>query len=33
MNPRTSDFVGAAVLAAVLFALVAILVLGNIPHG
>jgi hypothetical protein len=33
MNPRTSDFVGAALLAAVLCALVAILVLGNIPHG
>jgi len=33
MNPRASDFLGAAVLAVVLFALVAILVLGNIPHS
>ena len=33
MNPRASDFLGAALLAAVLFALVAILVLGNIPRG
>jgi hypothetical protein len=33
MNPRTSDFLGAAVLAVVLFALIAILVLGNIPHS
>lgn len=33
MNPRASDFLGAALLATVLFALVAILVLGNIPHS
>jgi hypothetical protein len=33
MNPRATDFLGAAVLAAVLVALVAILVLGNIPRG
>ena len=31
MNPRPRDFIGAAVLAIVLFALVAILVIGNIP--
>jgi hypothetical protein len=31
MNPRASDFIGAALLAGILIALVAILVLGNIP--
>jgi hypothetical protein len=31
MNPRPIDFIGAAVLALVLFALVAIIVVGNIP--
>lgn len=31
MNPRPVDFIGAAVLALVLFALVAIIVVGNIP--
>ena len=31
MKPRTSDFVGAAVLTIVLVALVAILLIGNIP--
>jgi hypothetical protein len=33
MNPRASDLIGAALLTAVLFALVAILVLGNIPRA
>jgi hypothetical protein len=33
MNPRASDFIGAALLAAVLVALIAILVLGNIPQA
>ena len=33
MNPRASDFLGAALLAGILFGLVAILVLGNIPHA
>ena len=33
MNPRARDVLGAAMLAAVLFALVAILVLGNIPRA
>jgi hypothetical protein len=33
MNPRARDVLGATLLAAVLFALVAILVLGNIPSG
>jgi hypothetical protein len=31
MNPRPIDFIGAALLAIVLFGLVAIVVLGNIP--
>ena len=31
MNPRPRDYISAAVLAIVLFALVAILVFGNIP--
>jgi hypothetical protein len=31
MHPRPRDFIGAAVLAIVLFGLVAILVIGNIP--
>jgi hypothetical protein len=31
MNPRPIDFIGAALLAIVLFGLVAIIVLGNIP--
>ena len=31
MNPRPSDVIGAAVLALVLFALVAIIFVGNIP--
>jgi hypothetical protein len=33
MNPRPGDFLGAVLLAGILFALVALLVLGNIPHG
>jgi hypothetical protein len=32
MEPRARDMVGAAVLAIVLVALVALLVVGNIPH-
>jgi hypothetical protein len=31
MHPRASDFLGAAILAIVLVALVAILVAGNVP--
>lgn len=31
MKPRPSDVIGAAVLALVLFSLVAILVFGNLP--
>lgn len=31
MDPRPSDIIGAAVLALVLFALVAVLVIGNMP--
>jgi hypothetical protein len=31
MNPRPIDFIGAALLAFVLFALVAIIFVGNIP--
>jgi hypothetical protein len=31
MSPRPTDFIGAALLAVVLLALVAIIVLGNIP--
>lgn len=31
MRPRTTDFIGAAVLAIVLFTLVAIIVFGNMP--
>jgi hypothetical protein len=31
MNPRPIDFIGAALLAIVLFGLVAIIVLGDIP--
>ena len=31
MKPRPIDFIGAAVLAAVLFGLVALIVFGNIP--
>jgi hypothetical protein len=31
MHPRPTDFIGAALLALVLFALVAILVFGNVP--
>ncbi|CAN5527752.1 hypothetical protein BH20CHL7_BH20CHL7_13920 [soil metagenome] len=31
MNPRPIDFIGAAILAFVLFGLVAIIFVGNIP--
>ena len=31
MNPRPIDFIGAALLTIVLFGLVALVVLGNIP--
>lgn len=31
MKPRPSDFIGAAVLAIVLFTLVAVIVFGNLP--
>jgi hypothetical protein len=33
MKPRSSDIIGATVLALVLFGLVAVLVLGNIPSA
>jgi hypothetical protein len=33
MGPRLRDFVGAALLTAILIGLVAVLVLGNIPRA
>jgi hypothetical protein len=33
MDPRPTDFVGAVLLAIVLFALVAVIVIGNIPSA
>lgn len=33
MKPRRRDFIGAALLSLVLFALVAVIVVGSIPAG